>query len=81
MQADVVGKPFIEEGAEGFARNVPPTPFDWSAGNFKRPRLYFDTRIGDEARGRIKFELLMILFQRMSKTLLHFQQEADIVLI
>ena len=50
-------KQFMEEGAESFAKNVPPTPFDWSAGNVKRPRVYFDMKIEDEVLGRIEFEL------------------------
>lgn len=48
---------YMEEGQEGFAKNVGPTPFDWDAGNVKRPKVFFDMMLEDEKLGRLEFEL------------------------
>ena len=47
------------EGAKGFLRHTPPTPFDWEGTSppSARPRAYFDVTIDDEKAGRIEFEL------------------------
>jgi cyclophilin family peptidyl-prolyl cis-trans isomerase len=48
---------FMEQGPEAFSRKASPTPFDWSAGNVKRPRAYFNIAIDDKPEGRIVIEL------------------------
>jgi cyclophilin family peptidyl-prolyl cis-trans isomerase len=47
----------MEQGQEGFAKNVGPTPFNWEAGNVKRPKVFFDMMLEDEKMGRLEFEL------------------------
>lgn len=48
---------FQEKGADGFKKNLPPTPFDWSSPPKPRPHAYFDLNIENEPLGRIEFEL------------------------
>ena len=55
---------FQKEGASGFRRFKPPTPFDWNqpidsvtTGVQSRPRVYFDIDMDKESLGRIEFEL------------------------
>mmetsp|Transcript_12447 Transcript_12447/g.18827 ORF Transcript_12447/g.18827 Transcript_12447/m.18827 type:complete len:210 (+) Transcript_12447:69-698(+) len=50
-------KKFMEEGQDGFQRGVPPTPFDWNAGNILRPKVFFDMSLEQEKIGRIVIEL------------------------
>jgi cyclophilin family peptidyl-prolyl cis-trans isomerase len=51
-------KNYMEKGPEAFARNVPPTPFDWSANKtITRPKVYFDLGMDKENIGKITFEL------------------------
>lgn len=45
------------EGAEGFVRNKPPRPFDWSAYNGKVSRPWFEISVEGEPLPRIEFEL------------------------
>jgi cyclophilin family peptidyl-prolyl cis-trans isomerase len=50
---------YQQEGAKGFLRHTPPTPFDWegTSPTSARPRAYFDVTIDEEKAGRIEFEL------------------------
>ena len=48
---------FIQEGPEVFNRRPIPTPFDWAAGDVKRPKAFFDISIDDNKAGRIVIEL------------------------
>lgn len=48
---------FLKHGNEGFKRNTPPTPFDWSQNATGRSKVFFDIAIGTEDAGRIVFEL------------------------
>jgi len=48
---------FVERGADGFRKNVPPTPFDWSAGAKVRPCAFFELKIESEPLGRVEIEL------------------------
>lgn len=48
---------YLKEGKEGFEKYVPPTPFDWSKDNIKRPRAYFSISLDNENIGRLEFEL------------------------
>ena len=48
---------FVELGADGFKKNVPPTAFDWSAGGKIRPCAFFELKVETEALGRVEIEL------------------------
>lgn len=48
---------FIKEGAGGFSKHTPPTPFDWDVCGVKRPRVFFDFGIDNEYIGKVTFEL------------------------
>jgi hypothetical protein len=50
-------KKFLEKGNDGFKKNVPPTPFNWSKDNIKRPKAFFDMSSNGENMGRLVFEL------------------------
>ena len=45
------------QNPQDFAKYTLPTPFDWSAGNIQRPKVYFDIATSDEVWGRVQFEL------------------------
>lgn len=55
---------FIENGKDGFKKNIPPTPFDWSAPSPLRPdepisrtKVFFGVRIDKTFEGNLVFEL------------------------
>ena len=48
---------YINDGPESFIKYVPPTPFDWGAGNVQRPKAYFSVKLEDEDIGKMVFEL------------------------
>jgi cyclophilin family peptidyl-prolyl cis-trans isomerase len=48
---------YLAEGQDGFRRSVPPTPFDWEAGDVKRPRAFFNVMMEDNELGKIEIEL------------------------
>ena len=49
---------FLKGGNEAFKRYQAPTPFDWSSNSATaRPRAFFELYSGDEAFGRLEFEL------------------------
>ena len=48
---------FMREGAEGFKKNRPPTPFNWEEGNVVRPRAFLEFASNNEKMGRLVFEL------------------------
>lgn len=55
-------KKYMEKGEEAFQKNVPPTPFLWTAPDASgktilRPKAHFDITIAKEAVGRLTFEL------------------------
>lgn len=52
-------KKYVDKGPEAFLRNVPPTPFDWTANKTitTRPRAFFDLAMEKESLGRLTFEL------------------------
>lgn len=51
---------FLEQGADGFRRNVQPTPFNWSSSNASgagRPVAFLELALDTEPLGRLEFEL------------------------
>lgn len=48
---------YMRKGSEGFNKNVPPTPFDWTTSEKCRPKAFFDIVIAKEKIGRLTFEL------------------------
>ncbi len=48
---------FKQNGAEGFRKNVAPTPFNWDNPPQPRPKAFFDLTLGGDKLGRVVFEL------------------------
>lgn len=48
---------YLKDGPDGFRRTVPPTAFDWEAGDVKRPRAFFNVAMEDKELGKIEIEL------------------------
>lgn len=55
---------FVEKGADGFRRNVHPTPFNWSSSGASasrqvpvRPLAFLELALDTEPLGRLEFEL------------------------
>jgi cyclophilin family peptidyl-prolyl cis-trans isomerase len=48
---------YLQKGPDGFRKNIPPTPFDWTKGDITRPKAFFEISMGDQKLGRLVFEL------------------------
>ena len=48
---------YKELGQQGFKKNLPPTPFDWSAASTSRPKAVFTVKIDKDIVGDLVFEL------------------------
>lgn len=48
---------YMEEGANGFRKYNPPTPFNWSNPPAPRPVAFFEITVDSSVLGEIKFEL------------------------
>lgn len=48
---------FKANGAAGFRKNAPPTPFNWDNSSGSRPRAFFQLTAGGESLGSLVVEL------------------------